>query len=185
MSKILAIDPGTERSAWCELEDGKPIRWATQLNADVLDMLRGRAWNWRPPQYQLAIEGIASYGMAVGREVFETCMWIGRFREAWENRHGVAQIVYRREVKLFHCENARANDANIRAAIIDRFGPGKDVAIGRKASPGPLFGVKGDEWSALAIALTAAGLQAGPANSANNAQNSEIPGLGGAGEAQL
>jgi hypothetical protein len=53
------------------------------------------------------------------------------------------------------CEFVRANDANIRAALIDRFGPGKDKAVGRKATPGPLFGLKGDEWSALAIALTA------------------------------
>ncbi len=43
----------------------------------------------------------------------------------------------------------------IRATLIDRFGPGEDKAVGRKATPGPFFGLKGDEWSALAIALTA------------------------------
>jgi hypothetical protein len=36
--------------------------------------------------------------------------------------------------------------------MIDRFGPGKEKAIGRKATPGPLYGVKKDIWSALAIA---------------------------------
>ena len=66
-------------------------------------------------------------------------------------------LVYRRDVKLFHCQTVRANDANIRAAIIDRFGPGKEKAIGKKSAPGPLYGIKGDEWSALAVALTAQG----------------------------
>lgn len=153
---ILAIDPGNERSAWCELLDGAPQRYSIQLNADICDMLRGRLYDWRPESHSLCIEAIASYGMAVGKEVFDTCRWIGRFQEAWENRHGVVRLVYRREVKLYLCESARANDANIRAAIIDRYGPGKEKAVGRKAARGPLYGLKGDEWSALAVALTAA-----------------------------
>jgi hypothetical protein len=98
---------------------------------------------------------IASYGMPVGREVFETCLWIGRFVEAWASRGGEYRLVYRREVKLHLCESVRANDANIRAALIDRFGPGKPAAIGTKKAPGPLYGLKGDEWAALGVALTA------------------------------
>ena len=42
---------------------------------------------------------------------------------------------------------------NIRTAILDRFG-GKDSAIGKKANPGVLYGLSGDCWSALAIAIT-------------------------------
>src|SRR3990167_6090451 len=58
-------------------------------------------------------------------------------------------------VRIAHlCHDSRAKDGNIRAALIDRFGPGKDRAIGRKATPGPLFGVSSDVWSALAIAVT-------------------------------
>jgi hypothetical protein len=104
----------------------------------------------------LALEMIASYGMPVGREIFETCLWIGRFIEAWEMRQGRYQLIYRKDVKLFHCESARATDANIRAALIDRYGPGKERAIGKKSSPGPLYGLKGDHWAALAVALKAA-----------------------------
>ncbi len=104
-----------------------------------------------------AIEMIASYGMAVGREVFETCVWIGRFQEAIEQHGGLVRLIYRRDVKLYHCQSARANDANIRAALIDRYGPGRERAIGIKRSPGPLFGIKADVWSALAVALTAEG----------------------------
>src|SRR5678809_428964 len=94
------------------------------------------------PRYtRFAIEMIASYGMAVGREVFETCLWIGRFVQAARGEH---TLVYRRDVKMHLCGNNAARDSNIRQALIDRFGPGKDKAIGRKALPGPLYGVSAD-----------------------------------------
>ena len=149
---IVAIDPGTTESAWVVLKGGLPIAHAKEPNAAVLVRLRSE---WQPAECRLAIEMIASYGMAVGKEVFETCVLIGRMVEAWTARVGMVKLVYRREVKLFHCETSKANDANIRAALIDRYGPGKEVAIGKKAAPGPLYGLKGDEWSALAVALTA------------------------------
>jgi hypothetical protein len=161
---ILAIDPGSTESAWVALEDGKPVAHAKELNHALLCRLRSGE---HAPGFNtslttlLAIEGIASYGMAVGKEVFDTCMWSGRFREAWEYRGGAVQIVYRKEVKIFHCETSRANDANIRAALIDRFG-GKEAAIGFKSAPGPLYGIKSDRWSALAVALTAEGKPAPP-----------------------
>lgn len=149
--RIIAIDPGNEASAWCVLEQGKPVAFGKESNSEVLIRVRRE---WSPGDDLLAVEMIASYGMAVGREVFETCLWIGRFIEAWRGQH---QLIYRRDVKIFHCESVRATDANIRAALIDRYGPGKEKAIGKKAAPGPLYGLKGDEWSALAVALKAAG----------------------------
>lgn len=151
---ILAIDPGNEQSAWCYLVDGKPVQRGKVPNHSLLLDLRSGAVG--EISDTLAVEAIASYGMAVGKEVFDTCLWIGRFMEAWENRGGKAQLIYRKQVKLYLCESNRANDSMIRQSIIDRFGPGKDKAIGRKAEPGPLYGIKGDEWSALAVALTAA-----------------------------
>ena len=58
----------------------------------------------------------------------------------------------RRAVKLALCGDSRAKDANIRQALIDRFGG--SAAVGRKAAPGPLYGITRDVWSALAIAVT-------------------------------
>ena len=153
---IVGIDPGTTQSAYCELFDGKPQSSAIVPNAAMLDMLRGRYGNcWLPDSDLLAIEMVAAMGMPVGKEIFETVRWIGRFQEAWEKRGGTVQLVYRREVKLFHCESSRANDATIRAALLDRYGPGRAIAVGTKASPGPCYGIKADCWSALAVALTA------------------------------
>jgi hypothetical protein len=96
-----------------------------------------------------AIEMVASYGMPVGREVFETVRWIGRFQQAWRDPETV-RFVYRKDVKLHLCGSARAKDANIRQALIDKLGP-----VGTKAVPGPLYGVKSHIWSALAVAVTA------------------------------
>lgn len=122
-------------------------------NAEVLTMI-GEA-----EADTLAIERVASYGMSVGREVFETCEWVGEFRCEWRRRgKGEAILIYRRDVKLHLCGTSKAKDANIRQALIDKFGPGKDVAVGRKPSPGPLYGVKSHAWAALGVAVTVAGL---------------------------
>jgi hypothetical protein len=61
--------------------------------------------------------------------------------------------VFRRDVKLSLCGSARAKDGNIRTALIDLHG-GKEAAIGRKKTPGPLWGVHADVWAALALAIT-------------------------------
>jgi hypothetical protein len=99
----------------------------------------------------LVVEMVACYGMPVGREVFDTCVWIGRFIEAWGRPHST---LYRSTVKLHLCGQTRAKDANVRQALIDRFGPGREKAIGTKAKKGPLYGVKADVWQALALAVT-------------------------------
>ena len=148
---ILAVDPGTDQSAWCLYSPEFGISTGTLPNPEMLLLLRAKAEDIAAPL--LAVEMIASYGMPVGREVFETCVWIGRFLEAWGKPY---RLVYRREEKLHICSSPKANDATIRQALIDRFGPGREKAIGTKKAPGPLYGVHGDEWAALAVAITAA-----------------------------
>jgi hypothetical protein len=151
--RILAIDPGPELSASCTLVGGLPSFPCKIPNADMLEHMR-RLYAANAALPLLAIEGIASYGMSVGKEVFDTCIFIGRCLETWESRGGLTRLIYRRDVKLFLCQSVRATDSNIRAALLDRFG-GKAKAIGTKAAPGPLYSLKKDMWSALAVALTA------------------------------
>lgn len=149
--RILAIDPGTTESGYV-LYDGSRVHESGVLqNADMLT----RVQQW--PAHRLAIEMIASYGMAVGREVFETCVWIGRFQQSWRDPEAV-ELVYRKDVKLHLCGTSRAKDANIRQALLDLFpsaGGGKTPQIGTKAQPGPLYGVSSHAWPALGVAITA------------------------------
>jgi hypothetical protein len=150
---IIAIDPGTEQSGVVVWNNGKSYRTTTLPNADTLKYLKDAIPD-KGEQIELAVEMIASFGMPAGRELFETCVWIGRFVEAWSNRGLKYRLIYRKDVKMHHCQNNAAKDANIRQAILDRFG-GKAKAIGLKKTPGPLYGVTGDEWQAVALAIYA------------------------------
>lgn len=150
--RILAIDPGPTFSAYAVFEDGEFITAAKVTSEEMLEIvINGLVVEYERLHFNhIAIEMIASFGMAVGQEVFETCVWIGRFIEAFDAR---CTRLLRKEIVLHLCNSPRAGDSNIRQAIIDRFG-GKDVAIGRKKAPGPLYGVSGDMWSAIAVGLT-------------------------------
>jgi hypothetical protein len=156
VTSVLAVDPGSSQSAWLRFEDDRPQGFGITAN-DVL--VRALRTGGLPDV--VVIEKIESYGMAVGAEVFDTVLWAGRFVEA-AHRVRVAMLP-RRAVKLALCADSRAKDANIRQALIDRFGG--SAAIGRKAAPGPLYGISRDVWSALAIAVTYA-IQPGSAQAA-------------------
>jgi hypothetical protein len=139
--KVLAIDPGTTQSGWCMYQNGEVVGSGVDTNDEMLTRLR-----CLHNESDVAIEMIASYGMAVGKEVFETCVWIGRFMQAFP---GPTTRLYRRDVKLHLCGSVRAKDANIRQALIDKLGP-----QGTKKEPGPTYGVKSHAWAALAVAVT-------------------------------
>lgn len=143
--RLLAIDPGTADSAYVVLNNGVLGVHDKVPNADVLGMAQHYDHD------EVVIELVASYGMPVGREVFETVFWAGRFHQATKTR---AYGLYRQEVKLHLCKSPKANDASIRMALIDRYGPGREKAIGTKKAPGPLYGVTKDVWAALALAVT-------------------------------
>jgi hypothetical protein len=157
MSRILAIDPGTRESGWViiDVASRRPLHFGKDPNADVLDLVTSPH---RPTYDSAVIEMVASYGMSVGADVFETCVWIGRFAQALNHAHAIeASLVTRRPVKLHHCHSAKANDANIRQALVDRFAPGQpNHGKGTKAAPGWFYGFRADIWQAFALAVYAA-----------------------------
>jgi hypothetical protein len=140
---VLGIDPGTVQTAFALWNGQKVVECDIVPNQKMLEMLRGEHWAPIP----IFVEMVASYGMPVGKEIFETVLWIGRFVETWDLRDRAWKLVYRQEVKLFHCHTSKAKDSNIAQALRDKYGE-----VGTKKTPGPLYGVKKDIWSALAIA---------------------------------
>ena len=149
----IALDPGNLQTAVVRYDEiqKRPVHAAIVPNNELLSWLQEQS-KLADVCPELAVEMIASYGMPVGKEVFETCLWIGRFIQVWG---GAYRKVYRREEKLHLCHSPKANDANIRQAIMDLYGSNRTDAIGTKKAPGPLYGISKDMWAALAIAIVA------------------------------
>ena len=156
MGLIVAIDPGCTESGYVVVRhDGNEI-------TQVLD--KGKVENKEIYSvmnqylaYDLAIEMVACYGMPVGAEVFDTCVWIGQFlREA--NTGKLARkikLIYRKEEKLNLCGTPAAKDANIVQALIDRYAYGQpNKGKGTKKQPGFFYGFAKDVWQAMAVAVT-------------------------------
>lgn len=141
---ILGIDPGPNQTAfalWC----GDRLGLFNILpNEEFISWIRVQSAMGSIP----AIEMIQSFGMPVGKEIFETVLLIGRVIEIYDCQGLKTNLVYRKDIKLHFCGTNRAKDSNIRQALIDRFG-----SPGTKKNMGILYGVKKDIWSALAVAV--------------------------------
>lgn len=139
-ASILAIDPGPTESGIVLWDNGVQI-----AKVENNEQLRFELQTFAKYRIDLcAIEMIACYGMPVGKETFETCVWIGRFIECCMVK---PHLVYRRDIKHHLCNSAKAKDANIRQALIDKHG-----APGTKKAPGVTYGITGHLWAALAVA---------------------------------
>ena len=149
---IFAIEPGSTESAYCLMSsDAVPRHFAKVPNANVLPLIR----TYAPNLTAVVIERVASYGMPVGREVFDTCEWIGRYTQVACDLALKVEYVLRQEEKLAICKSPNANDATIRRALIDRFAR-HDLTNGKgtKKSPDFFYGFKADIWSAFAVGIT-------------------------------
>ena len=142
---LLAIDPGNIESAYVLIKDDYTLLQKGKVtNEELLSLVKKGEYD------RIAVEMVACYGMSVGREVFDTCVWIGRFTEAAKVK---VDYVYRQEEKLLLCNSVRAKDTNIRQALIDRFAKfdfknGK----GTKKNPDYFYGFKADMWAAMVVA---------------------------------
>lgn len=154
--QILAVDPGTDKSAYViyETQNAQVVEKGIENNKDLLKLLA--VLNHDDDVGVLVIEMMKSYGNVMGDTVLETCVWIGRFIERWARKW---EWIYRKTIVTQLCNSSRAKDSNVRQALIDRY---RDVLrargvyedpVGLKSSPGPLYGVKKDMWSALAVAV--------------------------------
>ena len=149
MPKILAIDPGNTHSGVAIIQmPGFGLEWFAKLqNEDVYKEAHRYDFD------EIAIEMVACYGMPVGKTTFDTCLWIGRFIEQFKG-HKIS-FVFRKDEKIYLCEDSRAKDSNIRQALINRYAK-HDFKNGKgtKKTPDTFYGVSNDVWSAIAVGVT-------------------------------
>ena len=156
MGLIIAIDPGCTESGYVvvrhdENEITQVVDKGKVENKEIYSVMNQYL------DYDLVIEMVACYGMPVGAEVFDTCVWIGQFlREA--NTRKLARkikLIYRKEEKMNLCGNPTAKDSNIVQALIDRYAYGQsNKGKGTKKQPGFFYGFAKDVWQAMAVAVT-------------------------------
>lgn len=152
---FLGIDPGPVNSAYTlirnvGIDSIEIVDKGIVPHAEMLHLLDDFTEDLVQKELTVSIEGMQSFGMAVGASVFETCYNIGEYRLHCKRADVSWRIVFRMTIKLHHCKTTKAKDGNIRQALIDRFGE-----PGVKASQGILYQVSKDMWSSTAIAVHA------------------------------
>lgn len=150
---ICAIDPGFIESAYVLLDGDAPVQFDKVRNESLLVELGGGGPFTGGAV--MVMEQIEGFGMPAGKELFETVFWAGRFCERW-GTHSEWHRMPRKEVKIHICGSTKANDGNVRQALIDRYG-GNSVAIGGKKCPA----CKGKMWTGKLRTPCEACLQSG------------------------
>ena len=152
---ILAIDPGNIESGYVLIDKDKlePLETGKINNEELMKQIEMDEFHCVK---HVAIEMIASQGMAVGQSVFETCVWIGKFELMCEMHLDVEpRRIYRKDEKMNLCGSMKAKDSNIIQALIDRFAPNtSNKGKGTKKEPGWFYGFKKDIWQAYAVGVT-------------------------------
>lgn len=157
---LISIDPGNIRSAmvaFCPDGQGEIVSSALEENGIIMQAFEATIEKVRlqgEVSLKVFIELIHPRGMPVSIETIYTTVWVGELVKTCKIYNVPYELVDRKDVKMCLCGRSSAKDSNIRQAIIDLYG-GKDKAIGLKKTPGPLYGIKADLWSSLAICIFA------------------------------
>jgi len=149
MTAIIGIDPGPTHCGIVCLEDGA-------VTFAMKDMpVRAVLGYLDAPWEHVAIERVQSYGIA-GGSLLRTSEVVGRLWNAAEAVHARVTLHYRREILRALDVTGKGNrDALVRHRLIEMCGGTREAAVGTKKTPGPLYGVSGHAWQALAVAVVA------------------------------
>jgi len=145
MTWIIGIDPGPEETAYAVIDEDYGILAANKVSNESM-----AGWLKNCPyalgKSELAVESIQSYGMPVGRTVFETAYMIGRIQQIAEDSGCNCTLYPRPEYAKSICGVGKINDSVIRQSLLLRFGGDKKGE--------PLYLLKGnsDKRSAFAVA---------------------------------
>ena len=138
---VVGIDPGPRKHGVIKWHGDRATN-AEYLTTDGVEQYLDDV----EPFDVLAIEWVNCYGRAVGADVFETAYNCGRFSK-W---NGPVVRIARPEVCLELVGDRRAKKPTVNRFLLDTYGP-----KGTMKKRGPLYGVAGHVWDALAVAVVA------------------------------
>lgn len=158
--KVFAIDPGNIESAYVLIDfEYRPLKFGKVDNKELRviicetlteESLKGIKGEHIYPSIEMV--GHYGTGMAAGKSVFDTCIWIGRFIETIGAE---PELIKRKTVVAHICGSVKASDSNVTQALIDRFAHGvSNHGKGSKKEPGFFHGFYKDIWQAYALAVT-------------------------------
>lgn len=159
---VLGIDPGPEtHGAVLYDTEARRVLWSAKTieSIDLETKVESlHATRLRP--FRIVIErptamGVIGVGMA--GHMLDTAWVAGRLAGVLGEVHALKiETMTRREVlrHLGVLSGKGSADSRVRAACIaDHETPGGPPAVGRKAAPGPLYGVSSHAWQALGLVL--------------------------------
>lgn len=155
--KILAIDPGNEESAYTVIDETfKPIEFGKVTNLQLINDIRNIAIYHHISHFAIEMVGHYGTGMPAGKEIFDTCVWIGRFIQEVGKP---VELIKRKTVVSHLCGSVKGKDGNVSQALIDRFAygvpnHGKGYVNKKVNAPGWFYGFKADCWQAYAVGVT-------------------------------
>lgn len=152
---MLGIDPGPETHGAVVYDtEARRVQWAVKAAraGDISDTCR--KWGISA----VLIERPAAMGpMGAGKvgHMLDTAWVGGALAREWQGYGYPVHTMTRREVLrgLGVLSGSGSSDARVRAACIADHGGTQAAAVGRKASPGPLYGVSSHAWQALGLVL--------------------------------
>jgi hypothetical protein len=119
---VLAIDPGNESTAFIIWDSKQKIILNKNKlsNCEFLNLLRQHSF--QDTIEIVAIEMISSYGMAVGQEIFDSCVWLGRYVEICSKMGLKYKFIFRKTIKMHHCGSVQAKDGNVNKVLQQKYG---------------------------------------------------------------
>ncbi len=152
INAVIGIDPGPKEHAAVMLHKGKAITLSSLDDGEIAATFTILGVD----EAIVAYEQFAPYGSSLDdgslRTIFETGRLVSRLQKFPRIR---CVGLRRQQVKRYLVGRAACGDPQVRGALIERFGPTKELAVGTKKAPGPLYGISGHHWAALAVAVTA------------------------------
>lgn len=144
----LSIDPGTFESGYTIFDSKVISNFGKIKNEELIAFMD----NYVNHFDTVVIEMLKSYGTLIGDSVLETAVWIGRFEQHAINLNKNVYKIHRKAVVTYLCGTPKANDKNIKRALIDRFAPNvSNMGKGKKGENGFFHGFKEDIWQSFAL----------------------------------